>query len=181
MLGNPSTCREELENFDAFDEGVFCRSRFWLFISYVVSFASVIAAVWVLLQGYALSEAPSVWPGVAGLFQASPPLCCCQLGCDGNVTASLCRCQLGCDGDVTASSTISVKCDLECFAPLWDCRSSSYWVRHWCFSLHGRRPKGAADMTMAVSELIIHQKCNCTASLLLGRVCVPHIAAAIAL
>lgn len=61
--------REELENFDAFDEGVFCRSRFWLFISYVVSFASVIAAVWVLLQGYALSEAPSVWPGVAGLFQ----------------------------------------------------------------------------------------------------------------
>lgn len=68
-------CREELENYDAFDEGVFCRSRFWLFLSYVVSFASVIGAAWVLLQGYALSgDAPEVWPGVAGLFQVSQ--CC---------------------------------------------------------------------------------------------------------
>ncbi len=68
-------CREELENYDAFDEGVFCRSRFWLFLSYVVSFASVIGAAWVLLQGYALSgDAPEVWPGVAGLFQV-PQFC----------------------------------------------------------------------------------------------------------
>jgi hypothetical protein len=61
--------REELETYDAFDEGVFCRSRSWLFISYVVSFASVIAAVWVLLQGYALGDVPSVWPGAAGVLQ----------------------------------------------------------------------------------------------------------------
>jgi Uncharacterised protein family (UPF0220) len=61
--------REELETYDAFDEGVFCRSRSWLFISYVVSFASVIAAVWVLLQGYALGNVPSVWPGAAGVLQ----------------------------------------------------------------------------------------------------------------
>lgn len=47
---SPNMCREELENYDAFDEGVFCRSRFWLFLSYVVSFASVIGAAWVLLQ-----------------------------------------------------------------------------------------------------------------------------------
>ena len=29
-----------------------CRSRFWLFLSYVVSFASVVGAVWVLMQHY---------------------------------------------------------------------------------------------------------------------------------
>lgn len=28
------------------------RSRFWLFLSYVVSFASVVGAVWVLMQHY---------------------------------------------------------------------------------------------------------------------------------
>lgn len=29
-----------------------CRSRFWLFLSYVVSFGSVVGAVWVLMQHY---------------------------------------------------------------------------------------------------------------------------------
>jgi Uncharacterised protein family (UPF0220) len=74
--------REELETYDAFDEGVFCRSRSWLFISYVVSFASVIAAVWVLLQGYALGDVPSVWPGAAGVLQVrvATPSCCGCLG-----------------------------------------------------------------------------------------------------
>lgn len=63
-------CRDELEEYDPFDEGVFCRSRFWLFISYVVSFASVVGAVWVLLGHYALNpDVPTVWPGIAGLFQ----------------------------------------------------------------------------------------------------------------
>lgn len=39
--------------YDPFDdEGGFCRSRFWLFISYVVSFAALVAAVWVLAQDY---------------------------------------------------------------------------------------------------------------------------------
>jgi hypothetical protein len=28
------------------------RSRFWLFLSYMVSFASVVGAVWVLMQHY---------------------------------------------------------------------------------------------------------------------------------
>ena len=62
--------REELQEFDAFDEGVFCRSRSWLFLSYVVSFGAVTGAVWVLLRGYALNEAATqTWPGIAGLFQ----------------------------------------------------------------------------------------------------------------
>jgi len=55
--------REELESFDAFDEGVFCRSRAWLFLSYVIAFSSVIGAVWVLLAG------ASVGTGVACLMQ----------------------------------------------------------------------------------------------------------------
>ena len=65
-------CRDELEEYDPFDEGVFCRSRFWLFISYVVSFASVVGAVWGLLGHYALNpDVPTVWPGIAGLFQVT--------------------------------------------------------------------------------------------------------------
>ena len=66
--------REELlAEYDAFDDGGFCRSRFWLFLSYVVSFASVVGAVWVLLQHYALNpeQAGDVWPGVAGVFQVA--------------------------------------------------------------------------------------------------------------
>ena len=51
---------------------MFCRSRFWLFISYIVSFASVVGAVWVLLGHYALNpDVSTVWPGIAGLFQVS--------------------------------------------------------------------------------------------------------------
>lgn len=63
-------CRDELLEYDAFDEGVFCRSRFWLFISYVVSFAAIVGSVWVLLQDYALNpDVSNPWPGVAGLCQ----------------------------------------------------------------------------------------------------------------
>ena len=45
-----ATRREELQEFDAFDEAVFCRSRTWLFLSYVVSFGAVAGSVWVLMQ-----------------------------------------------------------------------------------------------------------------------------------
>ena len=45
-------CRDELTEYDPFDDGSFCRSRFWLFVSYIVSFASIVGAVWVLLQHY---------------------------------------------------------------------------------------------------------------------------------
>ena len=64
--------RDELQEYDPFDEGVFCRSRFWMFISYLVSFASIIGSVWVLLGKYALNtDATNVWPGIAGLFQVT--------------------------------------------------------------------------------------------------------------
>ena len=83
-------CREELQEYDAFDEGVFCRSRTWLFLSYVVSFGAVTAAVWVLLQDYALNEAATqTWPGVAGLFQVSSSL---KPHC-GNIHIFHARCQ----------------------------------------------------------------------------------------
>ena len=64
-------CREELEDqYDAFDEGVFCRSRFWLFVSYLVSTSAIIGSILVLLHFYAWnSDVPTLWPGVAGVFQ----------------------------------------------------------------------------------------------------------------
>ena len=66
-------CRDDLhEAYDAYDDGVFCRARSWLFVSYVVSFGSIVGAVWVLLSDYALKEEVStVWPGVAGIFQVA--------------------------------------------------------------------------------------------------------------
>jgi len=64
--------RDDLQDYDPFDDGGFCRSRFWLFLSYLVSFAAVIGSVWVLMQHYALNpEHPQVWPGVAGVFQVA--------------------------------------------------------------------------------------------------------------
>lgn len=65
--------RDDLVEYDPFDDGGFCRSRFWLFLSYVVSFASVVGSVWVLMQHYAANPAAAgnVWPGVAGVFQVS--------------------------------------------------------------------------------------------------------------
>eukprot|EP00877_Chromochloris_zofingiensis_P002392 jgi/Chrzof1/12153/Cz06g23030.t1 len=65
--------RDDLQDYDPFDDGGFCRSRFWLFLSYVVSFAAVVGAVWVLLHRYALNpeQAGEIWPGVAGVFQVA--------------------------------------------------------------------------------------------------------------
>lgn len=55
-----------------YDEGVFCRARAWLFVSYCVSFGAIVGAVWVLLSDYALNpDVSNVWPGVAGLFQVT--------------------------------------------------------------------------------------------------------------
>jgi hypothetical protein len=46
-------------DYDPFDDGGFCRSRFWLFISYMVSFASLVGAVWVLAQHYGAPRPPA--------------------------------------------------------------------------------------------------------------------------
>lgn len=55
--------REELSSSEAFEEEVFCRARAWLFMSYVVAFASVIGATMILLAG------KSTAIGVACLMQ----------------------------------------------------------------------------------------------------------------
>ena len=61
-----------MDDYDAFDEGVYCRSRSWLFLAYIVSFGSIMASVAVLLKEYALNDSiNAVWPGVAGLFQVT--------------------------------------------------------------------------------------------------------------
>ena len=66
-------CRDDLhEAYDAYDDGIYCRARSWLFISYCISFGAIVGAVWVLLSDYALKEgSETVWPGVAGLFQVT--------------------------------------------------------------------------------------------------------------
>ena len=54
------------------------RARFWLFISYIVSFASIVAAVWVMLEHYSADETLSgseKWPGPAGIFQVGVGCC----------------------------------------------------------------------------------------------------------
>ena len=44
----------------------------WLFVSYIISFSSIIAAVWVMVAHYSsnLDLSPAErWPGAAGIFQ----------------------------------------------------------------------------------------------------------------
>jgi len=65
--------RDELEqDYDSFDDAGHCRPRFWLFVSYVVSFAAVIGSVWVMIAHYGNKpdlSANDKWPGAAGIFQ----------------------------------------------------------------------------------------------------------------
>jgi hypothetical protein len=56
----PPARRDDLQDYDPFDDGGFCRSRFWLFISYIVSFGAVAGAVWVLLQDYGELPRPAL-------------------------------------------------------------------------------------------------------------------------
>jgi hypothetical protein len=82
---------DRLQEYDPFDDGgdgAVCRSRFWLFLSYLVSFAALTGSVWVLLQHYAFGPGdpaaggaggggggaapgspPRVWTGVAGVVE----------------------------------------------------------------------------------------------------------------
>ncbi|MEW5302747.1 MAG: hypothetical protein WDW36_005497 [Sanguina aurantia] len=64
--------RDDLAAVDPFDDPSYCRSRFWLFLSYIVSFSAVVAAVWIMLLHYSQhpeQSAAEKWPGVAGIFQ----------------------------------------------------------------------------------------------------------------
>jgi len=66
---------DQLHEYDPFDDGGgVCRSRFWLFLSYLVSFAALTGSVWVLLQHYAFAPAgsgASAWTGVAGVLEVA--------------------------------------------------------------------------------------------------------------
>lgn len=64
--------RDSLQGQDAFDDESFCRIRLWLFLSYVVSFGSIVASVWVMILHYTSHDELSgaeKWPGVACIFQ----------------------------------------------------------------------------------------------------------------
>lgn len=62
---------DQLHEYDPFDDGGgVCRSRFWLFLSYLVSFAALTGSVWVLLQHYAFSGG-AAWTGVAGVLEVA--------------------------------------------------------------------------------------------------------------
>ena len=58
--------------FDAFDDNPdIVRARLWLFLSYVVSIAAIIAAVWSLVANYSSHSelsAAEKWPGFAMLI-----------------------------------------------------------------------------------------------------------------
>ncbi|GMH44975.1 hypothetical protein BSKO_12932 [Bryopsis sp. KO-2023] len=61
--------REDVREYDPFDDDAMCRSRFWLLISYILSLGAVVGGVWMLVQDYATKDGVDIWPGVAGLCQ----------------------------------------------------------------------------------------------------------------
>eukprot|EP00983_Pelagomonas_calceolata_P054105 1143563-Pelagomonas_calceolata.AAC.9 len=60
--------KQDLDEGDPFDDAGVCRPRLWLFLSYLVSFGSVVGSVWVLVEHYEqnpdISSAADKWPGV---------------------------------------------------------------------------------------------------------------------
>lgn len=48
--------RDELDAYDAFDEGVYCRARFWLLSAYIISVGAILGSVIVMLHYYGLAE-----------------------------------------------------------------------------------------------------------------------------
>ena len=47
---HPSCCRDELLSYDPYDEGTFCRSRFWLLMAYAISLGAIGGSVLVMLH-----------------------------------------------------------------------------------------------------------------------------------
>lgn len=48
--------------------------RIWLFLSYIVSFAALVAAVWSMVANYSSKPGltpAEMWPGTAGILQVS--------------------------------------------------------------------------------------------------------------
>ena len=46
----PLCCRDELLSYDPYDEGTFCRSRFWLLMAYAISLGAIGGSVLVMLH-----------------------------------------------------------------------------------------------------------------------------------
>ncbi|KAH9572455.1 hypothetical protein CY35_02G151400 [Sphagnum magellanicum] len=63
--------RDELQDYSPFDDGEGCRSRTWLFLSYVIAFVSLAGSAGMLVQDALLPDTPSSWTGVAGVLQCT--------------------------------------------------------------------------------------------------------------
>ncbi len=50
---------------------LWCRSRTWLFLSYVIAFVSLAGSAGMLVQDALLPDTPSSWTGVAGVLQCT--------------------------------------------------------------------------------------------------------------
>ncbi|CAI5526465.1 unnamed protein product, partial [Closterium sp. Naga37s-1] len=62
--------RDELHDYSPYDDGAGCRSRTWLFLAYVIAFASLAGAAGMLIKD-ASPPSTSSWPGAAGVFQCA--------------------------------------------------------------------------------------------------------------
>ncbi|GJP51774.1 hypothetical protein CLOM_g10916 [Closterium sp. NIES-68] len=62
--------RDELLDYSPYDDGAGCRSRTWLFLAYVIAFASLAGAAGLLIKD-ASPPSTSSWPGAAGVFQCA--------------------------------------------------------------------------------------------------------------
>eukprot|EP00899_Mesostigma_viride_P004253 jgi/Mesvir1/13829/Mv15979-RA.1 len=61
--------KRDLNENSVYDEGAGCRSRTFLFLSYLISFGALGGATWVLVAGYASKAGVDTWPGVASIIQ----------------------------------------------------------------------------------------------------------------
>eukprot|EP00210_Caulerpa_lentillifera_P006371 g6086.t1 len=62
--------REEMGDYDPFDDFAERRTRLWLLISYLLSFGAVLGSVIILISDYALKDI-NIWPGVACVLQVA--------------------------------------------------------------------------------------------------------------
>ena len=58
----------------------------WLFFSFLVMFATIIAAVWIMVEAFVPLSSNAMWPGVAMVIQ-----CVCQLLSAVSTFSSSCR------------------------------------------------------------------------------------------
>lgn len=60
----------DLEGFGFGDDSTLTRTRIWLFVSFTVCFAGIIAAIWIGVEHwFNNADLGNVWPGVALICQ----------------------------------------------------------------------------------------------------------------